>query len=89
MTTKFTKELLGAELYSRNNSTGKPTQYHIIKAGTFRTYCGFSHPFCEHDTVDETHSFLENEFCKKCLKSYRKEVREIGYYSHTKNCNLF
>ena len=62
-----TVNVVGVEMYYRNNSTNNPTLIHFTKENG-ATYCGFEHWAAEHITGDITDHVIETACCKKCLK---------------------
>jgi hypothetical protein len=64
-----------ANLLFRNNSTGNPTKIHIINEDGDGSFCGFD-DFCAQVYYSDNEEWLEIEFCKKCLKSHRKQGNE-------------
>lgn len=59
--------------YGRNNSTGNPTQTHILDDNG-KVLCGWKGDFCAEVGLESTDSFeyCELNYCKKCLKSFKK-----------------
>lgn len=59
----------GEVTYSRNQSTGRPTQYHFINLKTGKPYCGWKGSFgAEVSIVDHDEVILDWNCCKRCLK---------------------
>lgn len=65
---------INALLYSRNNSTGKPTKYHIINDKNGKSYCGYDDFCAEVKHSDILEKYFKIDFCKKCLKSFDKQT---------------
>lgn len=77
--------VIGEEMYFRNNSTGKPTLIHFIDPSSLKTYCGFKSFGAENIIGDDTDTVTESQCCKKCLKHFigAKELQKI----HLRNKN--
>lgn len=73
--------VIGREMYYRNNSTGNPTLIHFISGegpDGSRAYCGFTHSFAENVIGDITDTILESQCCKKCLQLMKEHDKEIN-----------
>lgn len=71
--------VIGEEMYFRNNSTGAPTKIHFIDPSSLKTYCGFSTFGAQNIVGDETDAVVESQCCKKCLQQFigQKELKTI------------
>lgn len=73
--------VIGREMYYRNNSTGKPTLIHFISPEAndgSMAYCGFSSLFAESVIGDTTDTILKIQCCKKCLSEMELHDKEIN-----------
>lgn len=73
--------VIGREMYFRNNSTGKPTLIHFISGEAqdgSKAYCGFSSLLAQNIIGDQTDSVLESQCCKKCLKLMEADDKVIN-----------
>jgi hypothetical protein len=72
MKNQLEKIKIDALLYSRNNSTGKPTKYHIINEKAEKAFCGFDDFCAEIKPADNLETYFKIDFCQKCLKAFNK-----------------
>jgi predicted nucleic acid-binding OB-fold protein len=68
---------IDALLYSRNNSTGKPTKYHIINEKNQKSFCGFDDFCSEVKHSENAENYFKIDFCQKCLNAFKKNEHII------------